>query len=298
MPTSGSLYIFLHGLSVVADTANQLEVVLPLVQGHVHRAGNWFAETTIAPRSVLRLRGVNSGTMSFSQTQCSVHLPGISLTSRKRAATILLPRPKEILELLLAEDPDYVAQTKRGSTLKFKRLATVQVLVYGYSDENEVQLDGHYWESCPVGGSTSLHIISTSEEPEGKEHEESTEDVLSQVIRDYPGLEYKFPRPLSAPFIDPEGSSLQPVGAPGPLVGSFGTLKTSNISLVAKGDHVEEEVTGKFAFAQAELEHPTSRLARLARLGRMKRAGRPIEALWRDPDVLTERITNCVSIGG
>ena len=285
MPNAGTLYLFLHGLSVVAERANDLLVVLPRVPGHVYKAGGWLAETHIAPRGALRLRGVEPGNATFSKTNFCVHLPGTSLTSRKRAASLLLPRPKEILGLLLAENLPYVARTKRGSHT-FDSLAGAPVLVYDYVDENEVLLDGHYWEPCPIAGSISLHIISTSEEAEGQEHEEETEDVLHRVLRDYPGLEYWSPRPLAASWVDPLS----------PLKPSFGKLQTLNVQLRPQGEYVVETTTGNLAFALAELEYPTLRLARLARLGRKKRGGLPIESLWRDPDPIFERLSNCGTI--
>jgi len=286
MPNGGTLYVFLHGLSVVAERANDLLVVLPKVPGHVYKAGNWLAETQIAPAGVLRLRGVRPGNVAFSQTNFCIHLPGTSLTRRKRAASLLLPRPKEILGLLLAENTPYVARTKSGA-LTFDSLATVPVLVYDYGDENEVLLEGHYWETSPIGASTSLHIISTSEEQEGQEHEEETEDVLHRVLRNYPGVEYRSnPRPLAAAWIDPLS----------PMRPGFGKLQTPNVSLRVQGEHVIEGTTGKLAFALAELEYPTLRLARLARLGRLKRGKLPIGSLWRSPDPIFERLSNCGTI--
>jgi hypothetical protein len=176
----------------------------------------------------------------------------------------------------------------------FPQLATMQILVYDYDDENEVRLQGHYWEPGPTShvdqtatptttSSMSLHIISTSEEPEGREHENETEDVLHEALRDYPGLEYKQPRPLPATWVDPLGYKAQ--------------LQTPRVSLDVQGEHIVELPSKKLAFAQAELEHPTLRLARLARLGRLKRGQLSIESLWRDPDPLGERTSNCVGIG-
>jgi hypothetical protein len=259
-------------------------VVLPDVPGHVHKAGNWLAETTIANRHVLRLRGVLSGNMTFSQTDFTVRLPETSLTSRKRAATLRLPRPQGILGLLLAKDQDYVVRTKRPSNIsEFKSVATMQVLVYDYQDENGVFLDQHYWEPCPSGGAMSLHIISMSEEQEGQEHQDETEDVMNEVLRNYPGLEYKYPRPLAGTWIDPRSPS-------------YGSLESGPIGLIAQGEYIVESGSGRLAFAQAELEPFTLRFARLGRLGRLKRANRPIGSLWRDPDPLGDRVSNCITI--
>jgi hypothetical protein len=297
MAVGGSLYVFLHGLTVLTEKAGHFVIVLPDVPGHVHKAGNWLGETVIRHENLVRLRGVSSGGMSLSLTKSTIHLPGTSLTSRKRAATFWLPRPKDLLELLVVTHPAYVVKTKtRTAPQTFTQLATMQILVYDYADENEVRLDGHYWEPGPTshteqqaaGGSvttssTSLHIISTSEEPEGQEHENETEDVLHEVLRDYPGLEYQHPRPVPPTWIDPLGYKAQ--------------LRTPRVSLDVRGEYIVEMPSSRLAFAQAELEHPTLRLARLARLGRLKRAQLSIGSLWSEPDPLGERTSNCVGIG-
>jgi len=292
------LYVFLHGLTVVADRGTELLVVLPKVPGHVYKAGSWLAETDIAPGSKLRLLGVKAGNVTFAQKGFCIYLPDSSLTTRKRAASLWLPRPKEILGLQLTQNTPYVARTKRSGPsgiLMFNGLSSVNVLVYDYADENEVRLEGHYWETCSTGGSTSLHIISTSEEPEGQEHEGETDDVLNEVLRDYPGIEFwAGPRPLSAPFVALQRPMAAPWVDPLGSAGSpFGILRTPNVQLHPKGEHIVEVQGDKLAFALAELEHPTLRLLRLGRLGRLKRGKLPIENLWRDPDPIFERLCNC-----
>jgi hypothetical protein len=275
----GSLYVILHGLTVVSERGPDLQIVLPDVPGHEQKAGAWLAETPIQKGSVMRLSGVNPGTKSVSQTDFSLNLTGTAVTSQARAATLVLPRPKEILGLLLAQDQaQYVARTKDLKTV-FHKLATVTVLSYDYPDENEVALEGHYWEPAATGGAVTLHIVSTSYEPEDQAHEDTTEDVMSQVLRGYPGVEYRKPRPIAAPWIDPND----------PNFGDTGSLKASGEYLVQQG--------GGLAFPLPELEYPASQSLRLARLARLKQGARPIGGLWRDPDFLSDRIANCVTDG-
>jgi hypothetical protein len=287
----GRLFVFLHGVTVSSPRGNDLRIVLPLIPGHVQKAGAWLWETEIARDSVLRLKGVNQGNRTFLPTDPIIFLPNVGVTGRKRAATIWLPLPEDILCLLLAapwpptpsnpNPPNFVARTKDPVPTIFGALSSVQILVYSFIDENEVVLEGHRWEPCATGGAISLHIVSTSEEPEGKEHEDETEDVMHEVLRDYPGLEFSTPRPLAAPWFDPAH----------PNYGSLGVLS----QLHHQGEYF---LTGanEFAFAKAELEHPTSRALRISRLGRLKQGKRLIEPLWYDPDFLGERPCNCVSV--
>jgi hypothetical protein len=290
------LYVFLHGLTAVRQQGTDLEIVLPRVPGHVQKAGRWLAESDIAQNGVLELSGVETGNAPFPWDGM-LFLKGTTLTTRKRAATLRLPRPEKVFGLLYAfptlppypprqplpASEDYVVRTKAGGTV-FKNVASVHVLVYDYRDENEVRLDGHSWEPDSNDGAISLHVISTSEEPEGQAHEDETENVMQQILQGYPGLEFrKNPRPLAAPWIDPHHPYY-----------NAGTLRP-------QGDHMFETATAgarpAFAFALAELEHPAARRLRLGRLGTMIRSQRPIGGLWRSPDVLGDRVSNCATTG-
>lgn len=291
---NGSLYLFMHGLFAMARRGDWYEVVLPDVPGHVQRAGTFLAESNIAYENVMRLRGVTPGTADFISDGI-VDLPDTSLTDRKRAATLWLRLPNAIFYMRRATprptrppDPaDYVVKRRDGShTFNERSVATVVVLVYDYQDENEVRLQGHYWEPCPVQNAISLHIISTSETPETLEHEEITQDVMAEVLRGYPGLTFKRnPRPLAAPWVDPRysGYGLESVGP------------TSSATLKPVQQHLTDG-TGNYAFLQAELEYPAARAARLARLGRMIESPWAIASAWHDPDALSDQLSNCFTL--
>jgi hypothetical protein len=277
------LYVFLHGLTVSQERWDMLEVVLPQVPGHVLKAGNWLAETPLRNEGLFRLRGVDPPgrqppVVSFSDSDkdFTIKLDArTSLTSRCRGVTVLLPRPKEILGLRCATDLSFVARTLTTPQVVFKKLASVVVLVYDFQDENEVQLDGHYWQPAVTGPAMSLHIISTSEEPEGLEHEQETEYVMHELVRNYPGLEFNANRPVPAMWMDPSDQNY----------GDLGPRKPLGESIVMQH--------GEFAFAQAELEPPAARSARIALLGRLHQARQSIESLWQWPDALTDSASNC-----
>jgi hypothetical protein len=283
LATNGTLYVFLHGLSVGRDQGKLIELVLPDVPGHVQRAGGWLTEEDIAPGSVLELEGVSAGSASLNSSPLMIHLTGCSFTAQGRAATLWLKRPREILPLLLAEDPQLVKITNPTSTAHFAgggtkltKLASIQVLVYDYQDENRLSLRHHYWEPCSTGGATSLHIISTSEGPEGDDHDADTEAVLAQLIRGYPGLTVN--KQLRVPPANWNETSLWNYG-------SLSNCKASGEFIVTN--------TGGFAFAQAELEDIPSRTVRIGLLGRMKQQGRAFQGLWHEGQPLVGTCSNC-----
>jgi len=280
--TPGTLYVFFHGLSVSQERGNTIEVVLPRVAGHSILAGSWLAETALRDEGLFRLIGVDPPSSgrpgaSFAPTDFTIRLqPGTSLTSRHRAATLVLQRPQEILGLRCATDPDFVAQTGNTPRAKFTKLASVVVLVYSFPDKNEVQLEGHYWQPTLTGNAMSLHFISTSLDSEGLEHEEETEHIMHGLVRNYPGISFNPNRPLPPPWNDQSDKNY----------GDLGPRRAVGESIVMQNGNA-------FAFAQAELEPPAGRAARIARLGRLHQARQSIQSLWRWPDALTDSASNC-----
>jgi len=196
---TGTLFVFMHGLSLVKDWPDHLEVVLPEVPGHQTMAGSWLEETPIARKALLKLEGVPYRTVAFPPADGLLDLTAIArLTRRRRAATLILPKPDSIIGLLRVIDPKAVTRADTGAVLA-TNVATIQIYVYGFTDETQIALNGHYWEPHTLGGAISLHVISTQEGPVGAQHEQETEDVLRAVLAGYPGLTYvKLPPPVWA----------------------------------------------------------------------------------------------------
>jgi hypothetical protein len=282
------LYMFVHGLTVVhkrpstPGNPDQIEIVLPNVHGHVYKAGNWLAETPIEIGSVLELKNVTGGNAPITGTGFLVDVPAqYPVTQLGRAATIVLPTPKEVLGLTLAVGKAAILTTV--PEIDFDSLADVLILVYDFAKETEVYLDKHYWQPYAVGGAMSLHVIATSEVEEGEEHIIATKAALAQIFQNFPGIEYpkNAPRAVPAPWIDARNN-----------VTYFGDLKGRR----EEGGYILES-SGRLAFSLAELEHPASRAQRLERLGRMHREKSRIEGLWERPDPLSGSCS-CGSMSG
>ncbi len=277
MPNAGTLYVFLHGLTVIRNQGGQMEIALPDIgPDHVYQAGNWQRESPITAGATLQLSGVAAnGTKTFEQTSFSVKLGPLKLNAGPRAATLMLPPARTILELLPATGSP-VAFATRVPNMRWPVIATCQVLVYDYPDENQVSLTGHYWQPCSIGGAISLHVISTSAVPEGLAHYASQELVLAQLIDGYPGI--TFPKPV--------------VAAAWSDIAHLGDLQ----GLVADARRSVVTSQGAFAFALPELEDVGRRQFRIERLGRLKQELRPLAGLWREPDPLGEEVTACLPL--
>jgi len=281
LPTKGTLYVFLHGLAVGHEPGNRVEIILPAVPGHMYKAGSWLMETDIALNSTLTLEGVNHGAKRVSDCHHVIQLSGCGVTKRARAATLSLPRPKEILELLKTRVTATIANSGLGAIFTGggppAAVESILVLIYDYRDENQVFLDNHDWEPCSTGGATSLHIISTSAGPEGKDHEVDTQNALHNVIENYPGLTFDKPATRRAPNWNETDDA------------EYGDLP----GLMPFGEYIVTRPDNAFAFSQAELEMIPTRTVRIGRLGRMKQQGRPIGTLWQEPDPLYDNPCDC-----
>lgn len=287
------LYLFLHGLFVIRDLGSQYEIVLPRVEGHVYRAGGWLMETDIAHRADLVLHGVGTGQASLANTWPAgggaplaakvIRLGGRTVTSRRRAAVLTVPRPFGILSLLNAmpSPPEQFVAWSRSGAERYGTLSDVLVFVYDYPSEKDLYLENHPWLPYAVNGSISLHFISTSPVAESKEHEVLTGDALSKLIRGYPG--YRFARAMQ-----PDWRYPQP---PPPFAqyGSLGDLKPSAEGFI--------DPQGESAFLQAQLEQYAPRVQRLGLLGRLYQEGRPRGLAWTVPAPLGMEMSNCVSYG-
>lgn len=270
MALRGRLYVLLHGLTVSQDSGNEIEVALPEIAGHVCKAGNWLRETPIERNSDLRLEGVVAGSTTVSALDRTIVLRGSSLARGPRSATLRLPRPAKIHQLLVSRTVIQTATIPPRGISPPGGVATLLVFQYRFRDENRVYLGpnapsppaaGHYWEPASTGGSISLHIVSTSEDWEGKQHDIDAQNVLGKVVTAYPGL----------------------------VAVSRGTVPTwREPDLPPQWSYNGEAVFDgrQFAFAQAELEPINSRSMRLNWLGRTKQQGRPLENVWHEPEPL------------
>jgi hypothetical protein len=273
------LFVFLHGLTVVREVGDWLEVVLPRVKGHVYRAGGWLAETDIAPRAELVLRGTTpGGTATVANTNFTIQLPGLPLTSRRRAATLLVPKPTQILGLLFAAPVGPAAlplATSNNGKIVVPTLPSVLVFQYSFTNPQDVRLENHPWQPYAVDDSISLHIIATSPLPEPKQHDADTNKAMAKLMPGYPGFTFN--------------QSAQPEWqwTATPSYGSLG-------GLTPVGDRFEKP-GGGLAFLQAELEHFASRTQRVALLARLYQENRRLKFAWTVPAPLGMDPSNCVN---
>jgi hypothetical protein len=283
------LYVFLHGLYVTKQTNSMIQVVMPLVKGHVYRAGSWLLESDIPHGRTLNLSGVTAGSSDIKNQQKIIHLPGLRVTGRSQAATVWLPAPDNILQFCdyrrppdSAFAPNLVPKLKRPKVVQrndnstgWNEIASVNVLEYTGVDMDRVQLEGHPWEPYVIDDAISLHFISTSLTQEGQVHLAETEAVLHRIIDPYPGLTFEL-------FTFNDDWRTTPVG---PLVDWAGAPEQAVATSATP--------PGRFAFSRAELEDIPSRTARINRLGRIKQDGRPPALLWHETQALAAEPSNC-----
>jgi hypothetical protein len=287
------LYVFVHGVAVVEQKGNgSIKLFVPEIEGHVYKAGNWLAETSIAPNADIVLEGTADGTHPLNSKLNSdllLHAPGATIEPQKtvkRAATFTLPsRPDDILYLVKSQNSNSNYLVRRQGA-KLTALASLLVFKYVCPDEARVQLQGHHWEPCSTDGSISLHIIAQSDMAMGAEHQSMVEASLQRMVQGYPQYQI-YPGAITpANWMDAANQGL-------------------NLPLdryIASGGRVFERTpagtNGPFAFSLAELQNQLQRMTRFQMMGMYTRLGlgsTPLEQFWTAADPLIDYTSNCVS---
>lgn len=192
--------MLLHGAFtfVNEENANHILTLLPNLEHHVYRAGNWLAETELRGREEIRdsavtyeLQGVDKGRERFvydkpdffdlhnnivikfgtlpDNDRRTVTFGGV----RKPAlyATLKLPIPRKITSLRLARIP---IEDITDSQLLLEQddpqhMANLQIFTYDFADDNALRLqaiDGgrdHFWEPAFIRDHINLHIFSSED---------------------------------------------------------------------------------------------------------------------------------------
>jgi hypothetical protein len=197
---SGVLNVLLHGAFtfVNEEETNYIRTLVPFLEHHVYRAGNWLAETELRGREDIRdspvtyeLRGVDQGrkrfvydSPDFFELRNNIvikfgNLPDNNQRTvrfgrvRKPAlyATIILPIPRKITSLRLAKIP--IGNIKDSQLLQAQNdpehMANLQIFTYDFKDDNALRLqavDGgrdHFWEPAFIRDYINLHIFSSED---------------------------------------------------------------------------------------------------------------------------------------
>jgi hypothetical protein len=166
-PPSKILNLFLHGLFVVIDRPDHLDVLLPAMPDHSFRFGEFLGETQLKPKPFCNpyvLTGVTGGCTKFDLTK-NLSLKGMEPDPAPLASNlhcrIVLPTPIDIYTMRpfdlrpLLSDPTPFQNTV---------VSTLHVLTYAYEDSTKVKVSDHIFTESQQNrnGKTymSLHMFS------------------------------------------------------------------------------------------------------------------------------------------
>jgi hypothetical protein len=148
-----------------------IEALIPSLKHHVFRAGNFLGETELRNRGVVyELHGVRAGTADFDTERNLIVKSNNRPQDPTPRITLRFPIPKQIYSLRIADVPRgsfLNPQALRGDAA-VEHVATLQVFVYDFEDENQLFLkanrgEGHYWEPAFTRDSINLHIFSSED---------------------------------------------------------------------------------------------------------------------------------------
>jgi hypothetical protein len=177
---SGKLNVLFHGAFTFNQSAepNRILVMMPLMEHHVYRAGNWLAETELRGRTgskavIYELSGVKPGEARIRPED---HLNLMVKTKPQIQpeifphATLRLPLPETITSLRVAELPRGAFSHPEELVLDDdpQHITTLQVFTYDIKDEDTLSLkardgEGHYWEPVFVDNYVNLHVFAAED---------------------------------------------------------------------------------------------------------------------------------------
>jgi hypothetical protein len=192
--------VLLHGAFtfVNEENANHILALVPNLQHHVYRAGNWLAETDLRGREEIRdspvtyeLQGVSPGRKKFVYNNPDFfdlrnnivikfgNLPDNDGRTVKFGrvlkpalyATLRLPIPRKITSLRLGEIPikDITDPQLLLSQYAPQHMANLQIFTYDFDDDNALRLQAvnggrdHFWEPAFIRDYINLHIFSSED---------------------------------------------------------------------------------------------------------------------------------------
>jgi hypothetical protein len=163
------LNVLLHGAFAFVCKPRSIEALIPAMQHHVFRAGNWLGETDLRSGVTYELRGVDPGSGDFPRhlnTILRTHFPAEKCAHIR----ISFPIPRKIYSLRVADVPlsafDHREDLEGNSDPQ--HVPTLQVFSYYFKDQNQLFLkanreDGHLWEPVLSKGFVNLHIFSAED---------------------------------------------------------------------------------------------------------------------------------------
>jgi hypothetical protein len=203
------LYVFLHGLMTLYEGPTRIRIYLPNVTPvHVFRAGDWFAETELRPRTqpypltglkdpphadTINWKGnTHLGSVPLAATAPSVTHSIIDIEHRPSAVRPLRSTP-------VNPATDFTGG-HAGRVAKATKLPSGCLLVFETDDASKVRLEGHDWK--PLLPVAALHIFAEEDSPT-KATIKHAMDGFHDMIKGLFGLDIGLTNPQQAPHFDP-----------------------------------------------------------------------------------------------
>ncbi|MBM3810148.1 MAG: hypothetical protein FJW20_00790 [Acidimicrobiia bacterium] len=264
---AGVMHIFFHGtfLFVIRRGEKRIEVLMPKVEDHVFRAGNWLGETQFGHAAhggggipTYEIEGLEPGA-ALPDPKHNLIFADAPLNAKAGVhANLIVPMPAAIFTPRRAHVPEGDLDGKPPAGYQ-EHMATLQILSYRFKDDAKLRIKGnpgHAWEpafSGPEGKSTvNLHVFASPDQDHGNSHTTTAFDRLMNLMS---GVDLKITNRRSRSFLFPESL---PDGIP-----------------------------------PEESEDLTPRMARLGQMGRMRKSGRDLNLLWFPSEALDDKTSAC-----
>jgi hypothetical protein len=269
-----TLNVIFHGTFLFCknkEEENQpIHVYLPNVPSHVFRAGNWLAETVIAP-GIYQLEGVKKGSIDLGLDKNNLIIAGGRAHAQGQPwyAKLILPQPKEYCTPRTAPVDRKLFTDPNGNPISalppdmiyHDKMGTLTIFTYEFEKDEDLILSRvddsgrpHSWEAAFSGEppTVNLHVFAAHEVEEGLEEPESAFTFTMKLFAKPP-------------------------------------LALGRTNMRSKLD-VHQLPTGVI---REECEDLAPRLQRMARLGRKRKDGADLVESWSISDALDDEPSAC-----
>jgi hypothetical protein len=236
--SSGTLYVFLHGLFGILDSDTGMDIVMPdMGPTHVYRAGKFLAETTVQPfAGAHQLTGVEGGSAHFDPAK-NLLMKGIPLaTHAKIYARFRFPLPVAVHSFRPIDLTDAIVDPLNHFSGPVTSM--VQILTYTYQDFRTVRLGGETLDIPPLIGQDgtlymNLHLFAEEDEVRPLVH---TLDGFHALVR-----MFEFPCPPKLVLAKAGPAMVVEDLIPGTTLTEFQDLAPRTRWLGAIGDNIRQQ---------------------------------------------------------
>ena len=237
-PVSGTMNVVLHGMFGLVNSKDGIEVLVPQVDEHVFKAGNWNEELRLKEGKAYKLAGVIAATKNpgFNPAHNVIVLKKLKADKdpKKLFCSIKLPAPN-LIHALRRRPTNTAIAAKSNEKLAGQPtdFSHVRVLTYKFKDAAALSLGKPLqWTPRAQDGFVNLHIFSEMEIPASPMHDEA---AWKKIVALFPGLKLELSKNTAGEMPPSPAEASEVPGLPGEQLKMLVERNGAASNVVAEG---------------------------------------------------------------